>query len=54
VEYLKHDEEADLWVTRVKWGVGPPGGSYAMTGWDIVTIVGGKIQALYTFLEGKP
>ncbi|KAF1841785.1 uncharacterized protein K460DRAFT_294206 [Cucurbitaria berberidis CBS 394.84] len=50
---LKHDEEDDVWVTRVKWGVGSPGGELALTGWDVVTIVGGKIKACYTFLDSK-
>lgn len=42
-----------MWVTRVKWGVGPPEGEYVMTGWDVLTIVGGKIKACYTFLDSK-
>ena len=54
VECLQKDEEGDLWVTRVKWGVGPPGGEHALSGWDVVTIEGGKIKACYTFLDAKP
>jgi hypothetical protein len=51
VECLKHDEEEDIWVTRVKWGVGSKGGKPNLTGWDILTIVGGRIKACYTFLD---
>ncbi|KAF2876900.1 hypothetical protein BDV95DRAFT_614175 [Massariosphaeria phaeospora] len=51
VDVLSWDEEQDLWVTRVKWGTGAPGGEFKLKGWDVVTIVGGKIKACYTFLE---
>ncbi|KAH7126950.1 hypothetical protein B0J11DRAFT_290328 [Dendryphion nanum] len=53
VDVLQPDEEQDLWVTKVKWGVGPPGGALLLTGEDVLTIVGGKIKALYTFLDTK-
>ncbi|KAF2741548.1 hypothetical protein EJ04DRAFT_507321 [Polyplosphaeria fusca] len=52
-DVLQQDKETDTWVTRVKWGVGPPGKKPGLTGWDVVTIVGGKIKACYTFL-GDP
>lgn len=51
VECLAKDDEGDLWVTRLKWGVGPPGGEPRMKGWDVLTIVGGKVKACYTFLD---
>jgi hypothetical protein len=53
VNVLKEDVETDTWVTRLKWGVGPKGGDFVLTGEDIVTIVGGKIKALYAFLDEK-
>lgn len=52
-DVLSEDKETDTWVTRLKWGVGPKGGEFVLTGEDIVTIVGGKIKALYTFLDEK-
>jgi hypothetical protein len=54
VECLKHDEEDDIWVTKVRWGIKTPTGEkLALTGLDVLTIVGGKIKACYTFLDGK-
>jgi hypothetical protein len=54
VECLKHDEEDDMWVTKFKWGIKTPaGGKLALTGWDVLTIVDGKIKACYTFLDEK-
>ncbi|KAH7402596.1 hypothetical protein BKA66DRAFT_449117 [Pyrenochaeta sp. MPI-SDFR-AT-0127] len=53
VETLQHDKEDDVWVTRLKWGVAAPGGQPNLTGWDIVTIVKGRIKACYTFLDSK-
>ncbi|CAO2657594.1 Nn.00g037200.m01.CDS01 [Neocucurbitaria sp. VM-36] len=53
VETLKHDEEDDVWVTKVKWGVRQPGGELALSGLDVLTITGGKIKACYTFLDSK-
>lgn len=53
VDVLQKDGTADLWVTRLKWGVGPKGGELKLTGEDVVTIVDGKIRALYTFLDSK-
>jgi hypothetical protein len=51
VECLKHDEEGDVWVTRLKWGVGSKREKLGLTGWDVLTIVGGKIKTCYTFLD---
>jgi hypothetical protein len=51
VECLKHDEETDTWVTRVRWGVGVMKDELNLTGWDVLTIVGGRIKACYTFLD---
>lgn len=53
VEALTHDDKEDVWVTRMRWGVGPPKGDPVLTGWDVLTIVGGKIKACYTFLDSK-
>lgn len=51
VQILK--TEGDLAVARLKWGYGP--GSqpedFKVTGEDVVTIVKGKIERLYTFLD---
>ncbi|KAF2007196.1 hypothetical protein P154DRAFT_592409 [Amniculicola lignicola CBS 123094] len=53
VDVLSPSTDQDLWVTRLKWGAGPPGGEPVLTGEDVMTIVGGKIKTLYTFLGGK-
>lgn len=53
VECLKQDEDDDIWVTRLKWRVGPKGAAPRTTGWDILTIVGGRIKACYTFLDSQ-
>jgi hypothetical protein len=53
-DVLFYDESKDMWVTRLKWGTGPPGSEkFNVTGEDVVTIVGGKIERLYTFLDKK-
>jgi hypothetical protein len=51
VECLKHDSETDTWVTRVRWGVGVSKEELKLTGWDVLTIVDGRIKACYTFLD---
>jgi hypothetical protein len=51
VECLKHDESTDTWVTRVKWGVGASKEDLKLTGWDVLTVVAGRIKACYTFLD---
>jgi hypothetical protein len=53
VDVLQRDEREDLWVTRLKWGVGPPGGEFKLTGEDVLTIVAGRIKSCYTFLDPK-
>jgi hypothetical protein len=54
VECLKHDDEDDAWVTKVKWGIKTrAGGSVTLTGMDVLTIVGGRIKACYTFSDEK-
>lgn len=54
VECLKHDDEDDVWVTKVKWGIKRPGsGEMGLVGEDILTIIGGKIKTCYTFLDSK-
>jgi hypothetical protein len=39
---------------RVRWGFGPPGAPPAVTGTDIAVFAGGRIRALYTFLDPTP
>ena len=52
MEYLKHDDEDDVWVTKVKWGIkAADSGEIGSKGEDVLTIVGGKIKACYTFLD---
>jgi hypothetical protein len=53
VDVLQNDEKENLWVTRLKWGVGPPGGEFTLTGLDVLTIVAGRIERCYTFLDAK-
>jgi hypothetical protein len=53
VDVLQKDEKEDLWVTRLKWGVGPPEGELKLTGEDVLTIVEGRIKSCYTFLDPK-
>lgn len=53
VDVLQKDEKEDLWVTRLKWGVGPFGGELTLTGVDVLTIVAGRIERCYTFLDTK-
>jgi hypothetical protein len=38
-------------VGRLHWKAGPPGGPTAVAGMDIAHFKGGRIQALYVFLE---
>lgn len=53
VETLKYDEQDDVWVTRLKWGVVAPGEPPKVTGWDVVTVVKGRIKACYAFVDSK-
>jgi hypothetical protein len=54
VECLKHDDEDDIWVTKVKWGIKTAGsGEIGLKGEDVLTIVSGNIKACYTFLDAK-
>ena len=38
-------------VGRLRWEAGPPGGPAAANGMDIAHFKGGRIQALYVFLD---
>jgi hypothetical protein len=38
-------------IGRLAWGFGPAGEKSAVTGLDVVVSKGGKIEALYTFLD---
>jgi hypothetical protein len=35
----------------LKWGFGPEGEDFKVTGEDVFTIVDGKIKKLFTFLD---
>ncbi len=39
---------------RLHWGFGPPGEAPKITGVDFIVASGGKIVALYTFLDADP
>lgn len=36
---------------RLGWGSGPKGAAPAYTGWDFILVEGGRIAALYVFLD---
>jgi hypothetical protein len=36
---------------RLAWGSGPPGGPPLYTGWDVIIVQDGRIDALYVFLD---
>ncbi|WP_263349762.1 nuclear transport factor 2-like protein [Acidicapsa acidisoli] len=38
-------------IGRLAWGFGPAGKKPAVTGLDVIVSKGGKIEALYTFLD---
>ena len=41
-------------VGRLLWKAGPPNGPSAVTGMDVAFFEGGRIQALYVFLDPAP
>jgi hypothetical protein len=43
--------EAFHGIGRVVWGFGPPGLPPVVTGQDVVVAEGGRIRALYTFVD---
>ncbi|KAH8810929.1 hypothetical protein F5884DRAFT_897452 [Xylogone sp. PMI_703] len=51
VQILYETQDEDFRVARLQWGHGTPGEEPVVTGEDVVTIVGGKIKSLYTFLN---
>jgi hypothetical protein len=51
VQILFEDPNEDFRVARLPWGYGPPDGEPKITGEDVVTLVDGKINSLYTFLN---
>jgi len=52
VQILFESSEEDLRVARLPWSYGPPGEDPKVTGEDVATLKEGKIQTLYTFLDG--
>jgi hypothetical protein len=44
-------EDKDMSVAKLKWGFGPPGEEPKVTGEDIVTVINGKIERCYAFVE---
>ncbi|KAJ5443930.1 uncharacterized protein N7458_007802 [Penicillium daleae] len=51
VQILYQSEDEDLRVARLPWGYGHPGKDTEITGEDVATVVGGKMERLYTFLN---
>jgi SnoaL-like domain len=53
--YTPHGEPQALHnAGRLAWGSGPPGEKPDYTGLDVIIVRGGKIAALYVFLDGMP
>src|SRR3984957_9747639 len=53
--YTPHGEPQALHnAGRLAWGSGPPGGEPDYTGLDVIIVRGGKIAALYVFLDRLP
>lgn len=50
---ILHPDGSDTWVVNVRWGIGQREGAPNMTGLDVVTIVEGKMKAVYTFIDGQ-
>jgi len=40
-------------IGRLAWGFGPPGATPVVSGLDVIVSKGGKIEALYTFLDPR-
>jgi hypothetical protein len=45
------DTDKDIRIARLKWAVSLPGQEPSMTGEDVATVVDGKIQKMFTFLD---
>lgn len=53
--YTPHGEPQALHnAGRLAWGSGPRGGKPDYTGVDVIVVRGGKIAALYVFLDSTP
>jgi SnoaL-like domain len=53
--YTPHGEPQALHnAGRLAWGSGPPGEKPDYTGLDVIIVRGGKIAALYVFLDSMP
>ena len=50
VESINEAPGHDIQIARLPWRYGKPGETLAITGLDVLTIVGGKIKSLYTFI----
>ena len=44
-------QAGDSSISRIKWGLGPPGEDFKAKGTDIITIRDGKIERCYTFID---
>ena len=51
VEVINEAPDEDIRIARLPWRYGKPGETLAITGLDVLTIVGGKIKSLYTFID---
>lgn len=53
--YAPHGEAQTLHnAGRLAWGSGPSGEAPDYTGWDVIIVRDGKIEALYVFLDSNP
>lgn len=51
VEVINEAPDEDIRIARLPWRYGKPEETSAITGLDVLTIVGGKIKSLYTFID---
>jgi hypothetical protein len=51
VQILFHSDEDEVRVARLSWSYGIPGEVPEISGEDVATILGGKIQTMYTFID---
>ncbi|KAK6340068.1 hypothetical protein TWF730_001841 [Orbilia blumenaviensis] len=45
--------DSEISVAMLRWGYGKPGETPEVTGLDVISIKDGKVERLYTFLDGK-
>ena len=51
VESINEAPDHNIRIARLPWRYEKPGETSAITGLDVLTIVGGKIKSLYTFID---